>query len=317
MHKTNGIHHITAISANPQQNLNFYEGFLGQRLIKKTVNFDDPNAYHLYYADAIGTPGRVLTFFYWAGMPAGIRGTSEVESIYYAIAHESLVYWKERAQEFDVACEEATLPFGETVLFISDPDGMKIGLVAASVANNIVPWTDGPVPEEHVLRGFYGALLVMPEYTPQAPLLMEGLGLEQVETKDGVTRYQGQSWPGKFIATTERPTLPPARQGAGSIHHIAFQADNDEVRDGLRTQINEMGIGSTGLVDRFYFHATYLMTPAGILFEIATNDIGFTIDEDASVLGESLQLPAMYEDQREEIERMLPPLTLPRNRETA
>ena len=314
MHQTKGIHHITAITSDPQRNLDFYEGFLGQRMVKKTVNFDDPNAYHLYYGDAVGTPGTILTFFYWAGIPTGTRGTSEVESIYYAIAPDSLQYWKDRADEYEIECEKKTLPFGETVLFISDPDGMKIGLVAAEVDSSVVPWTVGPVPEEHVLRGFYGALLVMPEYTPQGPLLIEGLGFEEVETKDGITRYQGTSWPGKFLATTEGPSLPPARQGAGSIHHIAFQAETDEVRDGLKTQVNNLGVGSTGMIDRQYFHATYFMTPAGILFEIATNDIGFTVDEDTSELGENLKLPEQYEAGREQIESTLTPLTLPRNK---
>lgn len=317
MHRTNGIHHITAITADPQKNINFYEGFLGQRLVKKTVNFDDPTAYHLYYGDAVGTPGTILTFFYWAGIPVGTRGAGEVESIYYAIAPDSLSYWKERAARFDVTCREEVLPFGEPVLFINDPDGMKIGLVAAQIDNNIVPWTDGPVPEEHVLRGFYRALLVMPEHTPQHPLLEEGLGLSLVETKNTITRYQGTSWPGKYLATTERPDLPRARQGAGSIHHIAFQAETDEVRDGLKTQVNELGVQSTGLIDRQYFHSTYFMTPAMILFELATNDIGFTVDEPAEELGEHLKLPSQYEDQRSEIEAALVPVTLPRNRNEA
>lgn len=315
MNKTNGIHHITAITADSQRNLDFYEGFLGQRLVKKTVNFDDPNAYHFYYGDDVGTPGTIITFFYWDGIPKGTRGTSEVESIYYAIAPESLDYWSARAGEHDIECEKATLPFGETVLFIHDPDGMKIGLVAADVENNVVPWTKGPVPEEHVLRGFYGALLVMPEYTPQKPLLEDGLGFELVETKETITRYQATAWPGKFLATMERPDLPRATQGAGSVHHIAFQADTDEVRDSLKSQINEIGIDSTGLVDRQYFHSTYFMTPAMILFEIATNDIGFAIDEEVAELGEHLKLPDQYEDQRSEIESTLTPVTLPRDKD--
>ncbi len=313
MTKTSGIHHITAITADPQQNLDFYEGFLGQRLIKRTVNFDDPNAYHFYYGDAIGTPGTLLTFFYWQGMPPGTRGTGEVESIYYGIDTASLAYWKERADTFGVRYEETTLPFGETVLFIQDPDGLKIGLVATSEHGAIIPWTEGPVPSEHVLRGFYGALLVMPEYTPQGPVLEAGLGYELVETKSGITRYAATDWPGKYLATTERPNLPRTRQGAGSIHHIAFQADVDGTREALEWQVNELGIPSTGLVDRQYFNATYFMTPAGILFEIATNDIGFTIDEPAEELGEHLRVPAHYQDQADAIAAALTPITLPRH----
>lgn len=311
--QSNGIHHITAITADPQQNLDFYEGFLGQRLIKKTVNFDDPSAYHLYYGDAIGTPGTLMTFFYWQGIRKRTPGSGEVASIYYAIKPTSLTYWKERAQEFAIPYTEATLPFGETVLMIQDPDGLEIGLVATDTETNIVPWTDGTVPEEHVLGGFYGALLALDANRPIDPVLQEGLGYALVDTKDGITRYQAATWPGKFLATTELIDAPQATQGAGAIHHIAFQADNDDVREKLEFQINELGLASTGLVDRFYFHATYFMTPAAILFEISTNDIGMTIDEPATELGEHLQIPKQYEDQRHEIEASLVPLTLPRH----
>lgn len=314
MHTTHGIHHVTAITADPQKNLDFYEGFLGQRLVKKTVNFDDPNAYHLYYGDAVGTPGTIMTFFYWAGIPSGSRGTSEVASIYYAISPDSLQYWKDRASDFSIPVEETTLAFGETALMINDPDGLEIGLVGATVDTTTVHWSDGPIPEAHALRGFYGALLALPEYTPLAPLLTEGLGLSEVATAAGITRYEASHWPGKFLATVERPTEPRARQGAGSIHHIAFQAETDAVRDGLKSQVNQLGLGSTGLVDRQYFHATYFMTPAMILFEIATNDIGFTIDESTDELGEHLKLPPQYEDARDQIEPALTPLTLPRHR---
>lgn len=313
MQKTNGIHHITAITADPQQNLDFYEGFLGQKLVKKTVNFDDPSAYHLYYGDAVGTPGTLITFFYWKDMPPGTPGCGEVESIYYTIKSTSLSYWKERAEEFGVLYTEKQLPFGETALMINDPDGLTIGLVASDAEINTVPWSTGPVPEEHVLGGFYGALLALPPERPVAPILEEGLGYTLVETKEGITRYEATDWPGRFIATQERADLPQARQGAGSVHHIAFQAEDDGAREQLEFQVNELGIASTGLVDRFYFHATYFMTPAAVLFELSTNDIGMTIDEPADELGEHLQIPTQYEMHRAAIEASLTPLKLPRH----
>lgn len=274
MIKTKGIHHITAITGDPQANLYFYEGFLGQRFVKKTVNFEDPSAYHLYYGDAVGTPGTALTFFYWAGIPAGTRGSGEVDSIYYAIPVGSIEYWKERADTFAVAYEEKALPFGEACLMLKDPDGLLIGLVEAEVAEAVKHWEEGPIPHEYSLRGFYGALLHLPQATDIAPILTEGLGYTEVATKDNVTRYEATAWPGKFLATKYSAGTNRARQGAGSIHHIAFQAETDKELLALGQQVQDIGVGTTGLIDRQYFHSVYFMTPASILFEIATDDIG-------------------------------------------
>ncbi len=313
MTKTRGIHHVTAITSDPQKNLNFYEGFLGQRLVKRTVNFDDPNAYHLYYGDAVGSPGTIMTFFYWKNVSPGVRGNGEVSSIYYAIPVGTMSFWRDRAQVAGVMYEERTLPFGEVCLMISDPDGLLIGLVEADIESSVVHWEAGPIAREYSLRGFYGALLDLPTTVTLEPVLTEGLGYEVVETRGGVSRYQATVWPGKFLATRMSADPLPARQGAGSVHHIAFQAHDDDERDLLRKQVNALGVGSTGLVDRKYFHSTYFMTPAAVLFEIATDDIGFTIDESPSELGEHLLLPAAYEQIRHLIEAGLVPLSLPRH----
>lgn len=315
MTQTKGLHHITAITSDPQANLDFYEGFLGQRFIKRTVNFDDPSAYHLYYGDAIGTPGTALTFFYWAGIPDGTRGSGEVDSIYYAVPTGSIEYWKNRAQLHAVIYEERHLPFGEVCLMIKDPDGLTIGLVEAAIDAPVLHWADGPIPHEHSLRGFYGALLHIPESVSITPILTEGLGYTEVTTVGTVTRYEALAWPGKFLATKQCPDLPRARQGAGSIHHIAFQAETDKELLLLGQQIDDLGVNTTGLVDRKYFHSVYFMTPASILFEIATNDIGFTIDEPAAELGEHLVLPPQYEHIRPAIEAQLIPLVLPRDKQ--
>ncbi|MBY0309797.1 VOC family protein [Patescibacteria group bacterium] len=314
MIKTKGLHHITAITSDPQANVDFYEGFLGQRFIKRTVNFDDPSAYHLYYGDAVGTPGTALTFFYWAGIPDGTRGSGEVDSIYYAIPPGSIEYWKQRAETFLVIQEEKQLPFGETCLMIKDPDGPKIGLVEATVDDAVQHWADGPIPHEHSLRGFYGTLLNLPEGGSITPLLTVGLVYSEVATKDGVTRYEATSWPGKFLATKPCPDMPRATQGAGSIHHIAFQAETDAELMALGKQVQNLGVATTGLIDRQYFHSVYFMTPASILFEIATDDIGFTIDEPADELGEHLMIPRQYEHLRTSIEAHLTPLSLPRHK---
>ena len=196
---------------------------------------------------------------------------------------------------------------------LQDPDGLKIGLVEAAVKADVEYWMDGPIPQQHSLRGFYGALLHLPENRSIAPILREGLGYTEVATKNDVTRYEATSCPGKFLATKYCPDLPPARQGAGSIHHIAFQAETDEELLVLADQVQALGIDTTGLIDRQYFHSVYFMTPASILFEIATDDIGFTVDEVASELGENLKLPSQYEHLRPSIEAHLTPLTLPRH----
>ncbi len=192
--------------------------------------------------------------------------------------------------------------------------GLKIGLVEAVVEDAVEYWVNGPIPHEHSLRGFYGALLTIPDNISIAPVLTDGLGYTEVETRDGVTRYEATSWPGKFLATKQSPNLPPARQGAGSVHHIAFQVETDTELMALGEQIQNLGVDTTGLIDRKYFYSVYFMTPASILFEIATDDIGFTVDEPAAELGENLVLPPQYEPYRQKIEANLIPLTLPRDK---
>jgi glyoxalase family protein len=311
MHHTNGLHHITGITSDAQQNLEFYNGFLGQRFIKRTVNFDDPTAYHLYYRDAVGTPGTVLTFFYWAGMSLGTRGAGGVDSIYYAVPPGALSYWEARAAEFAVPATRKTLPFGEECLMISDPDGLLVGLVEAKTLGGYVHWERSPVPESVSLRGFYGALIHLPFATALERVIKEGLGYTVVATESGVTRYAAHAWPGKFLATAFWPELSPARQGVGSIHHLAFQAADDIHLAELRAQVTVLGMNATTQIDRQYFHSVYFMTPADVLFEIATNDIGFTVNEPVETLGSTLLLPPQYESARAAIEAHLPPLRIP------
>lgn len=313
MQKSKGIHHITAITAGPQKNLDFYEGFLGQRLVKKTINFDDPSAYHLYYGDFAGTPGTILTFFYWPGVPAGTRGTGEVSGFSYAIRPDSLGFWNERATKFGIDAEEAASPFGEPVLRLRDPDAMRVDLVVATGEKSIEPWVGGPIPTAHELQGFYGAGITLQEHAELHSALTDGLGFQRADAIGSTVRYRATQQPGMYICTEEKQDLPPARQGAGSVHHIAFQVADDAEREALRVQVNDLGIASTGMIDRQYFHSTYFRTPAGVLFEIATDDIGFTIDEPKAELGEHLKLPPQYKDHREQIEQLLVPLALPRH----
>lgn len=313
MDKTNGIHHITAITADPQKNVDFYEGFLGQRLVKKTVNFDDPHAYHLYYGDSIGSPGSLITFFYWNGIRKGKRGYGEVGRICYTIKPTSLQYWKDRANKFHIPYTENNDYFGEDGIVITDPDGLEIGLVANTFEQTIVPWLEGSVPVEHVLRGFYDVMLRLPKHNSLDEILKNGLGYEVKDRSKDSTRFQTQSISGMFFTTHVHTDLQQAVQGYGSIHHIAFQANTDIELERYKNQLHSIGLVSTEPIDRQYFHSIYSMTPVNILFEIATNDIGFTIDENKSVLGEQLMLPPHFESYRDNITSTLTPLVLPRN----
>ena len=314
MIKTPGLHHITAIAADPQRNVDFYEGFLGQRFVKKTVNFDDPNAYHLYYGDYLGTPGTAMTFFSWQGMPPAIPGTGAADAFYYRIPCHSMPYWLQRAEEFEVPGEE-TKVFGERALRLRDPDNHLLYLIESTARDTpeLTMWEDSPVPLEKQLLGFYGVRLAVQRRSMIEPVLLEGLGYTAFDTDEATTRYVVEGDLGVIIDVQELPDELPARQGVGAIHHIAVRARDDAEREALREQLVELGLQPTGLVDRTFFHSTYCFTPAGVLFEIATDAPGFTVNEEAAILGERLVLPEEYEHMRAQIESHLPPILLPRH----
>ena len=315
MLKTQGLHHITAITADPQANVDFYEGFLGQRFVKKTVNFDDPRAYHLYYGDYVGSPGTAMTYFSWLGMPAGTRGVGEVSATYYRIPKGSLKYWKERAGTFAVTITETTC-FGESALLLSDPDGHTIYLIESLLSS--VPllnwWEDGPIDGRSMLQGFYGVRLhVLDQGMLERPL-QEVFGYQIIDEEGSVRRYTlPDSTLGQHIDIEAGTHTTPARQGVGGVHHIALRARNDDEREEFRRKLIEIGLEPTGMIDRTFFHSTYFFTPAGILFEIATDEPGFTVNEPAAELGENLVLPEQYEYLRSELEQYLSPITLPRH----
>ncbi len=308
-----GIHHITAITGDPQKNIDFYEGFLGQKLIKRTVNFDDPSSYHFYFGDAFGKPGTLLTFFYWPGIPKGTRGAGEVSRIAYGIAAAAKEFWIQRAKEFDVPCEAGTNAFGESVLSLADPDGMSIELVVTKGKTTVDHWEEGDVPAEASLKGFYGATLNVVSAEAMEPVL-QALGYKHKKDSGEHTRFESGAERACVLDLFEAPDLPMARQGWGSVHHIAFRAASDAEEITLQGAVAEAGTRPTHVIDRNYFHSVYFMTPARILFEIATDGPGFAIDESPDMLGEKLVLPAQYEPHRKEIEEALVPVTLPRHR---
>ncbi len=304
-----GIHHITAIASDPQKNIDFYSKVLGQRLVKKTVNFDDPGTYHLYFADATGTPGTVLTFFPWPTARRGQPGAGEVVATAYTIPRNSLAYWQQRLSEFSVSTGEMQTRFGEPVLPFQDPDGMKIELVASEALPDVVEWGEGPIPIEHTLRGFHSATLCVTADGKSTALLTDILGYTRSGQEGDRCRYQSEAGTlGSYLDLLVLPNQMPGRMGAGTVHHIAFRTENDAVQDTWRRKLDAHGFSVTPMQDRQYFHSIYFREPSGVLYEIATNPPGFLWDEEEAELGTTVKLPPWLEPKRAQIERVLPVL---------
>ena len=308
MQPVQGIHHITAIARDPQKNLDFYELLLGQRLVKTTVNFDDPGTYHLYYGDEIGTPGTILTFFPWQGIVRGQRGSGEVVAIGYSMPPAAVDFWRQRLAAHDVAVSESTR-FGAAVLAVEDPDGMMVELIADERELDLQLWADGPIPPAYALRGFHSATLWVRSTPGSSRVLTSQLGFVETGREGNRIRYQGDGGNiGLYVDLVEKPGLAPGRMGAGSVHHIAFRTVDDDEQQEYQQQLRSVGLGVTPVRDRQYFHSIYFREPGGVLFEIATDAPGFAYDEPVPELGNSLKLPSWLESQRDRIEQALPPL---------
>jgi glyoxalase family protein len=307
-----GIHHITAIAGDPQRNVDFYAGILGMRLVKVTVNFDDPASYHLYYGDELGHPGSILTFFPWPGGRAGRQGTGQVGTVSLAIPPGSLGFWIERLLASGVRYEGPLRRFDEQILSFKDPDGLLLELVASPRIANAPGWTEGPVPAEHAIRGLHGAIVWEDGDTGSADFLTRTMGFQPVGQEDHVLRFQSADvGSGTVVDLRRAPGFWRGAGGVGTVHHMAFRADSDQTQLAKRAEIAGQGVDTTPVIDRQYFHSVYFREPGGVLFEIATDPPGFTIDEALAELGTHLKLPPMYEPSRAEIERSLPPLRLP------
>ena len=307
-----GIHHITAIAGEPQRNLDFYAGVLGLRLVKLTVNFDDPGSYHLYYGDETGRPGSILTFFPWPGGTRGRQGAGQIATIGLAIPPAALGFWIERLISHGIKHEGPTRRFDEQVLAFSDPDGLLLELVATAAALGTTPWSDGPVPPEHAVRGLHGATIWEDGNAGTDDFLQRVMGLAGVGEDAGLLRYTAEgSGPGLIVNLRRATGFWRGAGGVGTVHHMAFRAATDEEQLAKRAEIEASGLDITPVIDRQYFHSVYFREPGGVLFEIATDEPGFGIDEPVSELGSHLKLPPMYEAGRERIERALPPLRLP------
>ena len=306
-----GIHHVTAIAGPARRNLEFYTKALGMRLIKRTVNFDDPGNYHLYYGDEAGQPGTALTFFPWAHVAPGRLGVGETQETMLRVPESAIGFWTHRLIELGVPHETPARRFGETVLPFKDPDGLRLALVGVRGIEDTPGWTGDGIAAENAIRGFHGVSLLLDDAGPTGAVLTDVLSFADAGSEDGLIRFRSGDTPiGGIVDIRAAGGFLPARMGAGSVHHIAFRAADDETQANMVAKLAaNHHIRATEQVDRNYFRSVYFREPGGILFEIATDEPGFAIDEPLAELGRSLRLPPALETKRAEIEAVLPDLS--------
>ncbi|WP_426232606.1 VOC family protein [Pararhizobium sp. DWP3-4] len=302
-----GLHHITSMASDARQNNGFFTDTLGLRRVKKTVNFDDPNVYHLYYGDEAGSPGTVMTYFPFPYVMRGRPGVGEVSETQFAVPKGALPFWQDRLASKGANNVQADVIFGTNSLRFNGPDGEGFALIEAG-DDARKAWTGAGIADSVAIRGFSGAKFRLHETGATAELL-GFMGYQRAETEGNVTRFVMPGGNGADTIDLEAlPQTPFARQGAGSVHHIAFAIENREKQLEVRKVLMDTGYQVTPVIDRDYFWAIYFRTPGGVLFEIATNEPGFDRDEDTAHLGEVLKLPARYEPYRDQIEAGLTPL---------
>ena len=307
--RTKGIHHITAVASSAVDNLNFYRNVLGLRLVKKTVNFDDPYTYHFYYGDPAGSPGTILTFFPWENIPRGRNGAGMVAAVAFGAPKASLAYWSQRlkTEGIDVAEDER---FGEPMLRFSDPHGLSLEMIGVTDKRSYSAETHEAVPQRHAIIGFHSATAALRTKDDIHRLLVDDMGMELQGREGRRHRYRmpASDDPGIFYDVVQDDMAPSGRPGGGTVHHIAFRAKDEAEQRLWRQTLTDKGYAVTPVRDRNYFRSIYFTTPGGVLFEIATDPPGFTVDEPADQLGQALKLPQQYEPMRREIEARLPSL---------
>lgn len=317
----NGLHHVTAVTANAQANVDFYTQVLGMRLVKKTVNQDDVSAYHLFYGDELGNPGTELTFFEWSMMGPNRNGPGSIALTALRVpGRAALEWWAQRLSQHGVEHRGITEFHGHALLYFADPEGQQLALVDDEGAPGGTPWSKSPVPVEQAIRGLYASTLIVRQLQPVAFVLTQVMGYQQVAeyTSDGdsgqrmVVFAVGQGGAGKEIYVLEQPGQPYGQLGRGGVHHIAFRTPDKKEQVQWMERLHAAGLQTSGLVDRYYFQSLYFRIPGNILFEIATDGPGFATDEPAERLGERLALPPFLEPRRAQIEAGLKPVSLAR-----
>jgi glyoxalase family protein len=315
---TPGIHHVTCVAGDPQRNMDFWVETLGLRLVKRSINQDDPSTYHFFFGDAEGTPGTSMTFFPWQDLPQGKVGSGQVSRVGFRVPEGSLDFWEQRFGEYGVDYDDRVERFGEAVLPFRDPDGLPVELIESDIGDDdpTTAWTEF-VPEDAAIRGFHSITLWLADPDPTEELLetmgFENVGTEQAEGDtpgDERTRFAAEGPVGKYVDVL--PTVQGGRNGHGTVHHVAFQTPTDEDQEAMRKAVRSRGLNPTQQIDRHWFRSVYFREHAGVLFELATNGPGYTSDEPLDDLGGHLVLPGTFEDRREQIEGNLPDVTVPR-----
>lgn len=305
-----GLHHVTALASDAQKNVDFYAGVLGLRMVKKTINFDAPDVYHLYYGNETGSPGTIMTFFPYQGLVSGRKGKGQLTVTSFSVPINSLEYWMRRLKKFNITFSGPHQKFeDETFIYFEDYDGLGVELVANS-NDQREGYSYGQIPLEYAVKGFYGVTLAEDNQQRTGNLLVDYMNHELVAEKGNLFRFSPSGKPGDFVDIVCDENMSRGLQGSGTVHHLAFGTPNDDIQLKVRERILSRGLQVTPVLDRQYFHSIYFREPGGVLFEVATNDIGFAIDEPLTNLGESLKLPIWQEDNRLEIEKGLVTISL-------
>lgn len=304
-----GLHHITAIAGDPQRNYDFYTKVLGLRMLKKTVNFDDPQTYHFYFGDRVGTPGSILTFFPWPGVKQGENGAGMATGIGYSVPEGSLEFWKERFEKFNVPHNRISKKFGEEFLAFQDPDGLNLELIVPENKDVRKPWETEDVKAKIAIKGFHNVTLTLKDHKATAEILTNVFGYELVGTENNLYRFKTNAVQNAAIVVILKdPKAGRGQNAGGTNHHVAFRVKDEETLMAFREKIMQKGLQITEKINRDYFFSLYFREPGGVLFEIATDNPGFATDETVEELGSSLQLPDRYKSARAQIEKALPEL---------
>jgi glyoxalase family protein len=307
--KVLGIHHITAIAGYAKRNYDFYSKVLGLRFIKKTVNFDDPKTYHFYFGDEVGSPGTILTFFPWEGVPRGKQGAGMATEIAYAVPEGSIEFWEDRFKGNYVRTTATGTRFGEKYLAFEDPDGLPLSLIVPESVDSRKPWQTEGVGINVAIRGFHSITLTLNKVEETAAVLTGIFDYELVGQEGNRFRYRTKNTEtANIVDLIEEPAAVRTGNGGGTIHHVAFRVKDEKVLMEFRKKVMASGLSITDKIDRNYFFSLYFREPGGVLFEIATDNPGFSIDEEVRELGKKLMLPPQYESHRKEIEAVLPAL---------